>query len=105
MINFKNQHWTIDKWFLKENENINFGYITRLLEKENIPFDIEPVYKECTENIIKCNNSKVTFDFTNEYRFIERNKEGNHEAWIEKKESKEENFVLNGIRLFAQSAQ
>lgn len=99
MINFKNDNWMIDKWFLKDEENITFGQVKKLLESENIAYKIEPLYG-CEENIIKCINSNVTFDFASEYSIIEFNEKEQPNEWIEITESEEDNYILNGIRLF-----
>ena len=100
MINFRNRLWTIDKWFLKDNENITFGQVVDLLIQENIPFNIIPAYEGCDENIIKCTNSNVTFDFDNEYRVVELNAKGKFKNWKEIIVEDQSNYVLNGIRLF-----
>jgi hypothetical protein len=100
MINFKNKFWVIDKWFLKDNQNITFGQVVELLKQENISFNIEPTYKGCNENVIKCVNSEVIFDFVNEYRFIDVNTNGKFKNWVEIIEKEQENYILNGVRLF-----
>ena len=100
MINFKNRFWTIDKWFLKENKNITFAQVVEYLDQENIPFNIVPAYEGCDENIIKCVNSHVTFDFANEYRTVELNAKGKIINWKEVSVEDQSDYVLNGIRLF-----
>lgn len=100
MLVYKSKLWTIDKWFLQINKNISFGQIEALLIKEGITYEIVPAYKGCDENIIKCLKSNVTFDFVNEYRFVEVNDKGKSKEWKKYIESDQSNFVLNGIRLF-----
>jgi len=100
MINFKNEFCTIDKWFLKENENVTFAQVIKYLNQENIPFSIDPVYKGCDEKIIKCINSNVTFDFVNEYTFIEVTAKGKLKNRKEIRVEHQSDYVLNGIRLF-----
>ena len=99
-INFNNEHWTLDKWFLQENKNITLGQISSLLKNESISFKIEPLQDKSNGTIIKCGMSKVTFDFVSEFRLVEVNDKGMFRNWLEVKEDKEENFVLNGVRLF-----
>lgn len=101
MINLENGLCKLDKWFLKENENITFKQISELLVKENIPFVIEPTYPGCDENIIKCIESNVKFDFAMGYSYIQMDDNGEFKEWVEVKlAEKEEDAVLNGIRLF-----
>lgn len=100
MINFKNRLWTIDKWFLKEHENITFGQVVEHLNQANIPFTIVPTYPGCNENIIKCSNSNVTFDFVSEYETVLLDSNGKFKKWKEIIEKNQLNFVLNGVRLF-----
>lgn len=100
MINFKNKYCTIDKWFLKEHQNVTFRQVETYLNSENIPYSIVPAYKGCDENIIKCTNSNVTFDFVNEYTFAEITAKGRRRNWQEVKVDHQSDYVLNGIRLF-----
>lgn len=100
MIDYKSKLWTIDKWFLQVNKNITFSHVERLLTAEDIPFEIVPAYKGSDENVIKCLNSNVTFDFVNEYRLVELNEKGKFKEWKEIVENDHSNFILNGIRLF-----
>lgn len=72
-----------------------------MLEQERIPFVIEPVYAGCDEKIIKCSESNVKFDFTMGYSYTEMDESGNFNGWVEVMlAEKEEDAVLNGIRLF-----
>lgn len=100
MIHYKSKLWLIDKWFLEVNRNITFGKVEEYLISEGISYDIVPAYKGCDENVIKCMQSNVTFDFTNEYRLVELNEKGIFKNWKEFIENEQSNFVLNGIRLF-----
>ena len=100
MIDYKSKLWTIDKWFLQVNKNITFSQIEELLMKEDIPFEIVPAYKGCEENIIRCLNSNVKFDFVNEYGLLELNENGKSKKWKDVIIKEQSNFVLNGIRLF-----
>jgi hypothetical protein len=96
-INFKNERWTLDKWFLTENKNTTLGQVSDSLKKENIPFDIEHAQDGV---VIKCLDSNVTFDFVSEFRIVELEGKGIFRNWVLITENKEENFVLNGVRLF-----
>ncbi|WP_143011393.1 hypothetical protein [Chitinophaga filiformis] len=100
MINFKNRFFTIDKWFLKENKSITFREVIECLEQENIPYNIVPAYDGCDENIIKCVNSNVTFDFVNEHTFTEVTAKGRFKNRKEIRVAHQLDYVLNGIRLF-----
>lgn len=100
MIHYKSKLWSIDKWFLEVNRNITFGQVEEYLIREGIFYDIVPAYKGCDENVIKCMQSNVTFDFANEYRLVELNEKGKFRNWKEFIENEQSNFVLNGIRLF-----
>jgi hypothetical protein len=100
MMQYKSKLWSIDKWFLEENRNITFGQVEEYLLRERISYEIVPAYKGCDENVIKCMQSKVTFDFVNEYRLVELNEKGEFKKWREFMENDQSNFVLNGIRLF-----
>lgn len=100
MIHYKSKLWSIDKWFLEVNRNITFGQVEEYLIREGISYDIVPAYKGCDENVIKCMQSNVTFDFANEYRLVELNEKGKFRNWKEFIENEQSNFVLNGIRLF-----
>lgn len=100
MINLENNYCTLDKWFLKENNNITFGEIIKLLKEENIPYEIVPINQTLNQNIIKCINSDVTFDFVNEYIMIKSDSKGQIKQEIDIIETNEENYILNGIRLF-----
>lgn len=100
MINFKNRLWTIDKWFLKDNENITFGQVVEHLNQEKIPFNILPGYHGSILKIIHCVESNVTFDFENEYTIVELNDKGKFKARKEIVEEDPSKFVLNGVRLF-----
>jgi hypothetical protein len=101
LILFENGLWKLDKWFLRENENFTFKQVMEILEQERIPFVIEPVYPGCDENLIKCTESNVKFDFTMGYSYTEMDERGNFNGWVEVMlAEKEEDAVLNGIRLF-----
>ena len=100
MINFKNADWQLDTWFLKEFQNVTFGQIKQLLDNEGIAFKIQPTYKGCDENIIKCMNSGVSFDFCDRFTPVQLNDKGYYERLKEIKLENENDFVLNGIRLF-----
>ncbi|AEA43352.1 hypothetical protein [Fluviicola taffensis] len=100
MINFKNELWTIDKWFLQDNKNKTFGEVVELLNLEKISFEIVPSYSGSNENVIKCLKSNVTFDFVNEYSQIELNEKGKFKTYKDYIEEEQSNYVLNGIRLF-----
>jgi hypothetical protein len=101
MIILENSVCGLDKWFLKENENITFKQISELLAKENIAFVVEPTYPGCDENIIKCIESNVKFDFAMGYSYTQMDDNGEFKDWVEVVlAEKEEDAVLNGIRLF-----
>ncbi|WP_447642800.1 MULTISPECIES: hypothetical protein [Chitinophagaceae] len=100
MINLDSELYRLDKWFLKDNENITFRQVAEYLNQENIPFDIVPAHRGSEENIIKCINSKVAFDFVNGYMIAELNAKGKVEKWKEVIEENQSDYVLNGIRLF-----
>ena len=95
MINFQNNKFKLDNWFLKENKNINFGQVEEVLISNNIEYEIIPTWKGCDENIIRCVRSNVTFDFVREYRSIDLSNN-----WKEQIETEQSKFILNGIRLF-----
>jgi len=101
MIDYKSKLWTIDKWFLQVNKNITFGQVEELLIKEDIPFNIEPIYKGSEDNVIKCLKSNVTLDFVKEYTVIEYDEKGKLKNCEELVEDDQRNFMLNGIRLFS----
>lgn len=100
MIFFSNDKWTIDVGFLKENENITFRQVIQLLEEERIAYVIEPAYHGSDENNIRCVDSGVTFDFVNEYSFAEFGADGNFKGFINTPLHEQEDYILNGIRLF-----
>ncbi|SHN44538.1 hypothetical protein [Chitinophaga sp. CF418] len=100
MINFKNRFCTIDKWFLKENQNVTFRQVEEYLNQENIPFTIVPAYEGCDENIIKCIDSNVTFDFVSEYTLVEITAMGKSKDRKDVKAEHQSDYVLNGVRLF-----
>lgn len=100
MINLKNKKWQLDKWFLKEFENITFKDIKDLLTKEGIRYSVQPTYKGCDENIIKCIGSNVTFDFCNNFTSVQLDDKGKPNIFKDVKIENEDDFVLNGIRLF-----
>jgi hypothetical protein len=99
-IDFKNKIWAIDKWFLKENEDITFKQVLDLLKKDSIPYKIEAAFEGCDEVIIKCEKSMVTFDFNSEHHLIIKNKKGKTQDYETLIEIDQDNFVLSGIRLF-----
>ena len=99
MINSKTTEWILDIWFLKEGQNITFKETKKHLTRANIPFKIQPTYKGCDENIIKCLESSVSFDFSSEYRLNSLNSK-EISITTEVKLEIENDFVLNGIRLF-----
>jgi len=98
-IVFKNKLWELDNWFLRENTNATWGQVSGFLKNENIPFEIEPSQEDGLL-LVKCTKSKVTFDFVSEFRIPNIDDTGGLRGWIENKENKIENFVLNGIRLY-----
>ncbi len=100
MINFKSKKWQLDKWFLKEFKNITFKDIKDLLTKEGISYQVQPTYEGCDENIIKCIDSNVTFDFCNNFTSIQLDNKGKTKVLKKVRIENEEDFVLNGIRLF-----
>ncbi len=100
VISFKNKYWTLDKWFLKKGHNITFKKIKEILLNEDIEFVIEKSSYANDEKIIKCIESKVTFDFCNEYCILELDDKGKPKNWKEVKVDNQDDFVLNGIRLF-----
>jgi hypothetical protein len=100
MITIENANCIIDTWFLQENKNVSFGQVEDFLHKEKIPFQIVPSYKGSIWNVIECIESKVTFDFADEYRLVELNEKGKFIGWTEHIETDQSNFLLNGIRLF-----
>jgi len=100
MISFKSRKWTLDTWFLEENNNISFAQVIQFLNDENIRYSIEPPYSGSDIKIIRCIDSQVTLDFADEYCIVERDEKGNFKNFVEKIEDNMDNFVLNGIRLF-----
>jgi hypothetical protein len=100
-INFRNVLWTLDKWFLKENENVTFGQVVDYLNEEKISFEIIPPYHGSEGNIIRCSVSGVKFDFADEYRIMELNAKGKFKDWKIVTAKDQSKHVLNGIRLFA----
>ena len=99
MINYKSKLWTIDKWPLQDNKNMTFGEVEYFLKEENIPYEIIPAYKVSHENVIKCSDSNVAFDFVNEYSLVEINKNGKFKNQKEFVEGEQHNYILNGIRI------
>lgn len=99
-IHYKNSFFTIDTWFLKENNNITFDQMESILQNENITYTIKPAYSGSDERIIECVNSKVTFDFTDEYTWHETDSRGTITNYKEQKITDGNQFILNGIRLF-----
>lgn len=100
MISLGNSRCTMDTWFIQENKNISFAQVEDYLHKEGIPFTIEPSYKGSSWNVIECSESKVRFDFADEYRTVNLNKKGKFIGWTEHTETDQSRFLLNGIRLF-----
>lgn len=99
VINFKNRLWSVDKWFLKDNEDITFAQVVEYLTEEKIPFEIIPGYDSNGPNMIKCAESNVKLDFSNEYHIFECDEKGEFSC-REIVETDPSKFVLNGIRLF-----
>ncbi len=100
MINLKNKNYRLDKWFLQNNKNITFGEVIAFLEQESIFFEILPASISNSENVIKCLESNVSFDFVNEYDFVELDEKGKVKTSNQYFETEQSKYVLNGIRLF-----
>jgi hypothetical protein len=100
MIHYKSRKWKLDTWFLQTGKNITFKEVKNYLIQESIDYKIEPSSPFNNDNIIRCMNSNVTFDFCSDYHLFERDKTGKLNEWKEVKIENEDDFVLNGIRLF-----
>jgi hypothetical protein len=100
MINFSCEEWQLDNWFLKNSENITFKEVEELLTKESISYEVQPTYEGCDENIIRCFDSNVKFDFSNEFKIARSGNKDQSVQWENIKVESEDKFVLNGIRLF-----
>ena len=100
MINFKNRKWKLENWFLEIGKNQTFKNVKDLLNSEKIEFNVQKPYENSDYNIIKCVKSNVTIDFADEYRIVELKENGKFKQWKEIKVENEDDYVLNGIRLF-----
>lgn len=100
MIFFSNDTWIMDVGFLKENENITFRQVRQMLEEQNIAYVIEPVYEGCEEQLIRCVDTNVKFDFDDVYSFAEFDAGGNFSGFINTPLQHRDDYILNGIRLF-----
>ncbi len=87
---------------LAKEQKHNSSGSKRSAEFKKYPFEEQPASytRPFDEKIIRCLQSNVTFDFVNEYEFIERDANSKFRGYIEAKETDEEKYVLNGIRLF-----
>ena len=100
MISFQNRLWKLDTWFLKELSHVTFAQIMNYLRQENIAFEVITFSKYSDEQGIRCVDSCVTFDFVDEYCTVERTKRKKVKTVKELKVTHQDDFVLNGIRLW-----
>ncbi|NIG54053.1 hypothetical protein [Chitinophaga sp. Cy-1792] len=100
MIDYQGEHWKLDTWFLRPQQNITFEQVVQLLQDTGIPFSIEPAYAGCDENIIRCVESMVSFDFVNEYSEPVFDKKGELVSNSPVIAMQQKDYFLNGIRLF-----
>jgi hypothetical protein len=100
MISWKNKKFKFDPWFLQVGKNVTFGEIKNILTTENIDFTIENSSAANENKVIKCVDSKVTFDFCLDFTHIELDEKGNFLNEKTVIETNQEHFILNGIRLF-----
>ena len=90
----------LDTWFLKELSHVTFAQIMNYLRQENIAFEVITFSKYSDEKGIRCVDSCVTFDFVDEYCTVERTKRKKVKTVKELKVTHQDDFVLNGIRLW-----
>lgn len=99
VVNYKNEKVKIDTWFLKANRNINFSEIINILNKEGIKYSLEKHKFEDTLEFIRLKNG-ITIDFQNEETIWNFNKSTNEWEGTEKIIENQNDYIINGIRLF-----
>jgi len=100
MINYQNENITIDNWSLENDKNIDFQTIIKIIKKEKIEYKLDIDNFEGAIKYVKLSNG-ITIDFDNELTTWTYNK--SEDEWDIKNEiiEKQEDYILNGIRLFS----
>ncbi len=94
MIEFENQKFKVDNWFLQVGKGFTFREVLSILETQKIEFEITELYED-GPGIIKF-ASGVYLDFSGDISGWDIEKD----QWLDKVIDDQFEYLLNGIRLF-----
>jgi hypothetical protein len=98
MIEFQNEHFTVDQWFLAVNRDFTLREIVALLEENDAKFKVSDEHYRIGELKIIALSNGVTIDFENVRSEFKYSKKGKIKGAKDVIIANENDFVLNGIR-------
>lgn len=99
MIEYENDYIKVDNWFLEGNKSTTFSEVIRILKSENIQYEFEKQNFDGALEYLKLDNG-ITIDFNNEMTNWVYNKSENEWNIKSKLIKNQQDYILNGIRLF-----